>query len=341
LFIEWKELVKEWLLATAESERGNHELLKTFVNTRLAETWMPPSDQVEENEVLKRREPYVYKIPQGEFIPCEVPDGVLILTAGIDIQDNRAEIEVVGWGWGWESWGIEYRVIHGNPNGQAFWGKVDAYLLKKWAFGDGSEIGITTACVDSGGHYTSDVYKFTKPRESRRIYSIKGMGGMGIPMISRSTQNTRNKALLFILGVDEIKCRVLSNLKIHTAGPGCCHFPLSPNQDDEHRRGYNGEYFRGLVSERRVISFRKGFKKYEWQKLASVRNEPLDCRVYAIAALAILNPNFEAMRKYREKTRGVPINKVRSGAGKPTANSTPAVRKPGHRRGRSSKGVSV
>jgi phage terminase large subunit GpA-like protein len=237
-FVSWENLVEEWIYANEQSAKGNNEPLKVFINTRLAEVWMEPGEHVDEDELAKRKEPYVYRAPSGQPLPCDVPDGVLILTAGVDIQDNRAEIEVVGWGAEWESWGVEYGIIYGDPGGAEFWRGVDEYLLKTWEYGDGRKIGITTACVDSGGHYTSDVYRFTKPREHRKIYSIKGQGGDGVPMVSRATQNTRNRAMLFILGVDEIKGKILASLKIHTAGPGYCHFPLSPDTDDEQRRGY-------------------------------------------------------------------------------------------------------
>jgi phage terminase large subunit GpA-like protein len=340
-FVSWEKLVEEWVYANEHSAKGNNEPLKVFINTRLAEVWAEPGEQVDEEELAKRKEPYVYHTVQGTVIPCDVPDGVLIVTAGVDIQDNRAEIEVVGWGPEWESWGIEYGIVYGDPGTAEFWRRLDEYLLKTWEYGDGTRIGITTACVDSGGHYTSDVYRFTKPRESRRIYSIKGQGGDGVPMVSRATQNTRNRAMLFILGVDEIKGKILASLKIHTAGPGYCHFPLSPDSDDEHRRGYTGEYFSGLVSERRILKFKKGFRKYEWEKKSGIRNEPLDCRVYARAALGILNPNFAALKKLMEKKKMKGTPQVKPG--QPTTQSpqaqSPAQTAPKRRRG--SRGISV
>jgi phage terminase large subunit GpA-like protein len=340
-FVSWKKLVTEWMKATDESAKGKNDLLQVFINTRLAEVWITPCERVEEDEIIKRKEPYVRRAPSGQPFPCDVPDGVMILTAGVDIQDNRAEIEVVGWGVEWESWGIEYHVIYGDPGGKEFWDDLDRHLLRRWAYGDGREIGITTACVDSGGHFTSDVYRFTKPREFRRIYSIKGQGGVGVPAVARATQNTRNRAMLFILGVDEIKGKVLSSLNIRSPGPGYCHFPLSVDLDDEHRRGYTDEYFRGLVSERRIIKFNKGFKKYEWEKKSGVRNEPLDCRVYARGALAILNPRFDERKKMLERSRAAPMARTAADSAKQTDPSAAAGRKQGRRRGRSSKGVSV
>jgi phage terminase large subunit GpA-like protein len=337
--VSWGKIVAEWKFANEQSAKGNNEPLKVFINTRLAEVWIEPGEQVDEDEISKRKEPYVYRRADGIVVPCDVPDGVLILTAGVDIQDNRAEVEVVGWGLEWESWGIEYGIVYGDPSTAEFWQHLDEYLLKTWEYGDGTQIGITTACVDSGGHHTSDVYKFTKPRESRRIYSIKGQGGDGVPMVNRATQNTRNRAMLFILGVDEIKGKILSNLKIHTAGPGYCHFPLSPDLDDENRRGYTGEYFRGLVSERRIIKFRRGFKKYEWEKRSGIRNEPLDCRVYARAALGILNPDLKKLVKLKERRRHVASKqpKQSDAIGTLAAGGSGTGRK----RGRSSRGVSI
>ena len=143
--------------------------------------------------------------------------------------------------------------------------------------------------------------------------------------------------MLFVLGVDEIKGKILSGLKIFTPGPGYCHFPLSADIDDENKRGYTSEYFKGLVSERRTMKFKKGYRKYEWEKKAGVRNEPLDCRVYARAALAILNPNLDALRKMRDRKHS-PTKK------NPTETTKSAVvgaRNTKRRRGQGSKGVSA
>ena len=336
-FVTWEKLVDEWLFASEQSRNGNNEPLKVFINTRLAEVWVEPSVYIGEDEIEKRKEPYVHRPVTGWPVPCEVPDDVLILTAGVDIQENRAEIDIVGWGLEWESWGIEYGAVYGDPGHKDFWDRLDAYLRKTWTYGDGTEIGIATACVDSG-YLASDVYKFTKPREHRRIYSIKGQGGVGVPAISRATQNTRNRALLFILGVDELKSKILASLKINTAGPGYCHFPLAPDMKDEQKRGYTSEYFKGLVSERRTLKFRKGYRKYEWEKKSGARNEPLDCRVYARAALAILNPNFDALRKLREKSRP---QKAGGGAAQQSSGTAQPVRGTARRRMRGSKGVNI
>ena len=168
-FVTWEKLIDEWKFAAEQSAKGINDPLKVFINTRLAECWIEPGVQVHEEELEKRKEPYVHYLEDVGPVPCEVPDGVLILTAGVDVQENRVEIEVVGWGMEWESWGIEYGIIYGDITQSEFWERVDSFLQKTWTFGNGNEIGITTACVDSG-YLPSEVYKFTKPREHRRIY---------------------------------------------------------------------------------------------------------------------------------------------------------------------------
>ena len=105
-----------------------------------------------------------------EYYKADIPDKALLLTAGVDVQDDRLEAEVVGWGIGRESWGIEYRVFMGNPGATQVWHDLDEFLQRQWLYEDGRAIGIAGTCVDSGGHHTQEVYEFTKPRETRRIF---------------------------------------------------------------------------------------------------------------------------------------------------------------------------
>ncbi len=155
----WSTIITEF----KEAKNGGPERLKAWVNTTLGEAWEEQGDGVESNDLVNRRERY----------NCEVPDGVLLLTAGVDVQDDRLEIEVVGWGVGKESWGIEYRAIYGDPGQPAVWQQLDEYLSRTWKYADGAGIGIACVCIDSGGHYTTEVYDFVKPREHRRILRSK------------------------------------------------------------------------------------------------------------------------------------------------------------------------
>ena len=145
----------------------------------------------------------------------------------------------------------------------------------------GVELPVRAACIDTGGHHTSAVYSFVRPREGRRVFAIKGVGGEGRALVGRPSKNNVGKVRLFPVGVDTAKELIYARLKIKEPGPGYCHFPAH----------YDDEYFRQLTAEQIVTRFSKGFRKREWKKIRP-RNEALDCRVYALAAYALLNANI-------------------------------------------------
>ncbi|HAG3253123.1 TPA: phage terminase large subunit family protein [Salmonella enterica] len=251
--------------------------LMEFINLKLGEPWKEDTkDDIDPEYLLQRRTRF------EEFLP----DKVLLLSAGVDVQDTYLVAEVVGWGKGKESWGIEYKIFPGDPAQAAVWNQVDEYLLRSWQFRDGRRLQIAAACIDSGGHFTTETYRFTKPRESRRIFSIKGRGGAGVPFVGKPGNNNRVGAMLFNLGVDDGKGTIMARIKLHDPGPGYMHFPLDAD------RGYDTDYFKGLLSEKKVFEYKNGQTKEKWIKLYP-RNEPLDCRNYATAAMEILNPNFD------------------------------------------------
>ena len=215
-----------------------------------------------------------------------MPDGVLVLTAGVDVQDDRFEVEVVGWGVGKESWGIRYQKIYGDMLKEQVWQDLDAFLLSGFKKKDGTTLHIISACVDSGGHHTDQVYRFTRDRWERKVWAIKGKGGSDVPYIRNPTTNNRVKTPLFIIGVDAGKALLYQRLRHETKGPNYCHFP------ENEAAGYDEEYFRGLTAEKMVVRFRKGRSVVVWELKDSKhkRNEPLDLRNYATAALEIANP---------------------------------------------------
>lgn len=274
----WETVIKEF----KEAKKKGKEALKVWVNTFLGESWEDQDGEItDETMLIKRRERY----------NCQIPRGVLVLTAGVDVQDDRLEVEIVGWGVGKESWGIEYKVFYGDLAQQAIWTQLDQYLSNEWSYEDGERLGLSAVCIDSGGHYTTEVYKFCKAREHRRIFAIKGYGGAGRAFIGKASRNNREGAALFPLGVDTGKETLISRLKVEFEGDGYCHFPI------EQEKGYDEAYFKGLCSEKRVIKYYKGHARFEWIKKKGVRNEPLDIRNYASAALEILNPPLEMLQK--------------------------------------------
>ena len=264
------EAVKGFLVA-----KKMPDTLRVFVNTYLAETWEDQGERVDDYAVAERAEPFGDKLDSN----------IMLLTCGVDVQDDRLELEVVGWGKDEESWSVDYRTLYGDPSTPHLWNDLENILKNIYETEDGRQLQIRSACIDSGGHYTQAVYNFVRPREGRRVFAIKGMGGESRPIVSRPTRNNIGKIRLFTLGVDSIKELIFSRLKINEVGAGYCHFP-----DDR-----PDEYFKQLASSEKIVTkFHKGFPRREFVKTRT-RNEALDCRVYAIGALSILNLNLNVI----------------------------------------------
>ena len=288
----WKEVVEKFLVANEEKKKGNIELMKVWTNTEMGETWEEEGETLEEDELIKRR----------EYYGCEVPDGVMYLTAGVDTQDDRFEIEVVGWGIEHESWGIKYAVIFGKLDQSQIWKDLDAFLQQTFQKKDGTKLALRCVCVDSGGHYTNEVYKFCKQRFSRNIFAVKGSNDSAAAYIQKPKKNNREQAYRFDIGVDTGKSLLMGRLKVEEAGPGYCHFPI---EDD---KGYDKKYFEGLTAEKKVLRYKKGKPYFVWEKIRK-RNEPIDCRNYAAAAIEITNlplkePEKQTITKPSTKKRG-------------------------------------
>jgi len=293
----WESIIEDFLDA-----KGDKEQLKVWVNTMLGETW-------EEEEGEKLDHEHLYKHRREEY-HAEVPSGTLVLTAGVDVQDDRLEVEVVGWGVEMESWGIEYRKFYGDPDKVDVWNALDNFLLKTYESEDGHSLKIASTCVDSGGHFTQETYRFTKAREHRHVYSIKGIGGPGRALVHKHSRNNREKALLFSLGVDDGKAKIYSRLKTETIGPGYCHFPR--DREDETGRGYTEEYFKGLLGERFVKEHKNGKMQMRWVKKSGVRNEPLDLRNYATAAFEIAFPDPDYLYRLQDRVISPTSKPIRS-----------------------------
>lgn len=271
LYSPWVVLadaVEEFLGARRDPMR-----LKTFVNTFLAETWEDAGEGVDEMTVAARKEEY-----------DEIPEDVVLLTAGVDCQDDRIECEIVGWSRGGESWSVAYHVLHGDPSSPVLWRQLDDVLLQSFVHPTGQAMVIRSTCVDSGGHHTRAVYNYAKTRAGHRVFAIKGVGGEGKPIVGRPSKNNIGKVPLFPIGVDTAKELHYARLRIEDVGPGYCHFPA--DRDDE--------YFRQLTAERQVVRYHKGFPHRTWIKTRT-RNEALDVRIYAMAALEILNVNLDSV----------------------------------------------
>ncbi|MBE0557145.1 MAG: phage terminase large subunit family protein, partial [Proteobacteria bacterium] len=243
--------------------------------TMLGECW-------EEEETFSvSDEKLAARIEQYENVPI----GAVLLTAGVDVQDDRLECLVKGWGLKDESWFIDYRVFYGSPGRQQTWDMLDEFLKSNYQHETGVMLRIVTAAVDSGGHFTKTVYEFAKKRLNRRIFAVKGLGGYGKQFIGRASQNNRTRTLVIPLGVDTAKELIYDRLQIEEPGPGYMHFSEKCTE----------EYFLQLTSEKHVTRYNKGFPTKVWELKSGRRNEALDCEVYALAAYTLLNANVESI----------------------------------------------
>lgn len=279
-WLSWNDIVKEYLIA----KQNGPESLKTFINTRLAELYKPIGELKNIDVLLRRREEY----------KAQLPDGVLVLTAAVDTQDNRLEYEIAGWGKGEERWGIKKGVILGVPDRQSTWDALDEQLDREYEFADGNRIKVARTFIDSQGHYSDDVYNYCQKNIYKQRYPIKGASLYGVPLIAKYAKAEGHPGLpLVMLGTDNGKQYVYQRLKeITEPGPSYMHFPS--NEDN----GYDERYYKGLLAERLEDKMVKGVIKRVWVNIASdKRNEPLDLQVYNLACIKSLDPDWNEYEK--------------------------------------------
>lgn len=270
----WSDIVFEFENALKALEKGDVGPMQLFVNETLGETWELAGERTDEHALQARAEPYKL---------CTVPRGALMLTAGVDVQRNRWEITVYGWGRGMESWVIDVAIIYGNPAVDEEWGAVLDYLQRRYPQEVGGlTMGISATSIDSSDQ-THAVYNWVAQAERQlpRLRAIKGAGEDSVPILGPSSLqevNWRGKKItrgikLWRVGVDAAKDLLLGQLSITTPGPGYVHF------SDELPR----EFFEQLTAEQRVLARVSGREAYRWIKRRP-RNEQLDNRNYALHA---------------------------------------------------------
>lgn len=276
-WMTWTRIMREWLEAKGDPERE-----KVIMNTVFGESYKQKGAFEDEQIFLRRRESY----------RAELPNGVLLLTAAIDTQDNRLEYEVVGWGKEEECWGIRKGIVLGAPNQDRTWKEIDNILDKTYHFADGKGLKVVRTFIDSGGHYTSDVYNYCQKNFHKQRFAIKGRGGPGIPLIYKIAKANNAKAPLILLGVDDGKQQIMDRLSIDSPGPLYFHFPQDEGIKELSNRGYDDLYFKGIISEHKKVYKRNGVLREVWETTKNVRNEPLDLRNYNLACMKSLKPDW-------------------------------------------------
>lgn len=333
-WFSWSEAAQMY-----EAAQQSPELMKGFVNTVLGEAYEEEFEAPEWERLYERRESYALGI---------VPAGGLFVTAGVDVQRDRLECEVVAWGRNKESWSVDYRVLDGDTAQPRVWKKLNAVLNHDWPLASGGSLPIRVMCVDSG-YATQEVYGWVRDypqavwggagaraSQPRTVVAIKGRDTETALILSVSKADTGGKRRglrVWNVSGPVAKVELYRWLKLArptdeelVAGeqfsPGTCHFPQ-----------YGEEYFKQLSAEKRVIRLHKGFPKATWEKDPTRNNEALDCRVYARVAASIygLDRFKELHWKRLEQALGVnqrsPIEQT-STLPATVAKPTPAVRTP-------------
>lgn len=317
LYSPWQtfaDVVREWLL-----KKDNPETLKTFINLQLGECWEDRTGEtVKADSLSSRREVWE-----------SVPDDVVLLTAGVDTQDDRLEVSIIGWTSEEKSRVLHHHKLYGSPGEPAVWKALDELLLQELPTNDGHLLKIKATAIDSGGHHTQQAYEFCRNRRGRRVVPIKGRNGSHPIWPVKSSRSKLSKGVsLFLIGVDTAKDTLRSAFAVRDPElPRYVAFSSELTDD----------YFKQLTSEKRVTSYNKaGVATRTWKKAQGARNEALDCFVYALAALEFL------------KQSGVNLKRIariiRPSAGEPestamTSQTPTPVRQPARARSRTSSAV--
>ena len=261
----WPQLAAQWL--AAQDDPG---ALQVFVNTVLAEPWREAGELVDESALASRAE---------NFGLDNLPPEVLAITGGCDVQDDRLEISVCGWGADSSCLVLGHFVLFGSPDDNSLWAEVDALLKARWRHPYGRLLGIEALAVDSGdGDWTQKVYDYAFPRARHRIMAIKGMGGSR-PIIKASEGKMKGGGRLWICGVDVIKTQIFSRLQ--------------RGRMIRFSNTLEAVYYEQLCSERRIVRYVRGKPIRRFERITGrVRAEALDCLTYAFGARHALPLNI-------------------------------------------------
>ena len=281
-WMDWISLAIEFEDAKKAQAQGDTSLMQVFYNTRLAKVWDSSLEQTKA-EVL------IAKARQETYTLGAMPSGVLMLTGAVDVQANRLELMVMGFGVGMERWVVDHQVIWGDPADDRTWAVLDEKLKARYRHPCGVGLAILAVGVDSGGHHTDEVYQFCRVRRWRNIFAIKGASKPGRPVIAQRPsmvdvtwkgQTERNGAELWFVGTDTAKDWIYNRYPFPD-GPGSLHFA----------NDLPDEFFAQCVAERKVVRYVRGHKRIEWVKGKAERNEALDLMVYCLAMAHYLGIN--------------------------------------------------
>ena len=280
-WLSWEEIAKRW-----EQAQGNDAALKTVKNTVLGETWQEKGEAPDWQRLYERRE---------DWQLGHAAEGVLILTAGVDVQRDRIEIDIWGWGRNLQSWLVDHVVLEGDTARPEVWADLSEFLRQTWTHASGVQMALARLAIDSGDGVTTDaVYAWVRSVGRGQVIAIKGVAGFDRstpvdgPTYVETTEGgrkLRRGVQLWKIAGAVFKSETYRYLRLAppteediAAGggwpTGFIHIP----------KGTTAEWVKQLTAEQLITSKVKGgFQKLEWAKMRD-RNEALDCRVYARGA---------------------------------------------------------
>lgn len=280
-WLSWAEIARGW-----EAAQGNDAALKTLKNTVLGETWQERGEAPDWQRLYERRE---------DFSLGQVPEGALMLTAGADVQRDRIEIDIWGWGRNLESWLVDHVVLEGDTAREEVWADLTDVLGETWEHAGGARMALARLAIDTGDGATTDaVYGWCRRMGHGQVIAVKGVGGFdrATPVdgptyvdVTEAGRKIRRGVRLWKVAGAVFKSETYRFLRLvaptdeeRAEGSGYpagfVHIP----------RGTTAEWTKQLTAEQLMtVKTRQGFQRLEWQQTRD-RNEALDCRVYARAA---------------------------------------------------------
>lgn len=302
-FASWVELVREW-----KDAQKNNFLLQKFLNTRLAQTYDVAGSHLTQHDLNARLERY----------EAEVPAGVGVLTAGVDVQTDRIEIGVYGWSIKDEAFLIDYRVITGDTSATQVWSDLANFFIKtSYKTKHGVPLKVKVVAIDSG-YLAQRVYQwtaqFSSQQKTTKAYSIKGRDNYPKVVDDIPKRSKRYKAPFRFVGTNHTKDYLVAGiLQNDTPGPGYLHIPVTlprvPGMSLQEERFLQIDYLEQMTAERQV--FNPKTRRRAWHLPDGKRNEALDTFVYAFAAFRLLGAAFmDALERRIEVLKEPPVGGI-------------------------------
>lgn len=281
----WEDIVRDFLKA-----KGNQELMKTWVNTTLGQTWEEAGDGINAHFLAARAEDY----PRGQ-----VPNDAAVLIGSVDVQGDRLEAKVKAYGPGEESWLVDFQIFWGDPERRikddpdSPWAQLEAWRGQEWMRADGRHMRLAILGIDSGdGNKTAAVYDYVQPRQAQRVFALKGERTLAFPGLAQESTTKRAHVKLWRIATMAAKDRIFSRLALALPGPGYMHIPIwVPEQ-----------YFDQMTAEKKITIKDKRTGRPRHEYIQSGRNEALDLEVYCLGLLFVLQ-NFIAPAVFRDLAR--------------------------------------